>query len=205
MVDVQREVRELLETSRADGEAGAVSTPGSSAPVGRDAGPATGPADLPEALAGDPPAAGAPRAAAQGHSAERGAVDLGRGHAAAVAAAPTEQPSRSDGGQQDGTLPQHSGGSPPQAPRAAGGRQESGAGAVLLDDREHGGGPSIRSEGPTAVGSTSDSGGSEGSIIGFEAEALTPAERCVAAAAGELVDTARAAVRLHVLAWKRVG
>ncbi|KAK9845378.1 hypothetical protein WJX81_005018 [Elliptochloris bilobata] len=50
--------------------------------------------------------------------------------------------------------------------------------------------------GATGAHAADGSGDSEGSVIGFEAEALGAPERRVAAAAGELVDAARAAVCL---------
>lgn len=198
MGDVQREVRELLDTPSANGEAAAVSTPGPRPPVGPEAGPVPGPADPPAVLAGDPPAAGATRAAAQGHGAERGALEPGQVSAAAAsAAASVQQPSSSSAGQQDGLALQHSSRGAPQASGAAGGgRGASGAGQ--LSSRAHSGWGSSSSGGPAADSLASDGGESEGSVVGFEAEALAPAERCAAAAAGELVDAAQAAVRLHL-------
>ena len=202
MGDVQREVRELLDTPAANGEAAAVSTPGSQPPAGPEAGPAPEPADPPTVSGGDHPAAGAARAAAQGHGAERGALEPGQVSAAASAAAPAQQPSSSSAGRQGSSALQHSGRGAPQAPGAAGGGRWNALGAVQLGFPllEHSGGGSSGSEGPAADSLASDSDESEGSIIGFDTEALAPAERCAAAAAGELVDAARAAVRPRKMA-----
>ena len=196
MGDVQREVRELLDTPSGNGEAAAVSTPGSEPPVRPETGSAPGPADPPMASAGDPLAAGATRAVAQGHSAERGALEPGQDSAAAAsAAAPAQQPSSSSAGQQDSLALQHSGRGAPQASGAAGSGRGSASGQV--SSRDHSGGGSSSGGGPAADSSASNSDESEGSIIGFDTEALAPAERCAAAAAGELLDAARAAVCLH--------
>ena len=202
MGDVQREVRELLDMPSGNGEAAVVSTPGSEPPVCPETGSAPGPADPPAVPAGDPPAAGAVRAAAAGHSAERGALDPGQVSAAASAAAPVQQPSGSNDGQQDSLALQHSGRGAPQAPGAAGGGRGSASGAGQVSSRDHSGGGSSSGWGPAADSSASDSDESEGSVIGFDTEALAPAERCAAAAAGELVDAARAAVRLHLVVKK---
>ena len=197
MGDVQREVRELLDTPSANGDAAAVGTPGSGPPAGPEAGPAPGPADPPAVLAGDLAAAGAARAAAQGRSAERGASQPGQvSAAAACAAASVPQPSSSSDGQQDSLALHHSSRGAPQASSALGGGHGSASGAGHLNHRAHSGGGSSSSGGPAADSLASESDESEGSVIGFDAETLTPAERCTAAAAGELVDAARAAVRL---------